>query len=158
MTVLNPPYRAKVYRVKPQDFLPEMEVAACYINSNDHYLLLQCAKGKSQEFTWGMPAGKVEIGETPRQAVIREVREETDICLDDDSLQEVAALYVRYPHVDFVYHMFTQKCSQRPTVQLSKEHQDYRWVEVDDAFNFNFISGGKEALHQFLALEKERQA
>ena len=155
MSVLNPPYQAEVYRVEPKEFSPQVEVAACYIHCNDNYLLLHSAEGKPQEFTWGVPAGKIEKEENPRQAVIREVHEETGIYLDDDYLVEVGTLYVRYPHVDFVYHMFTQKSPQQPTVHLSNEHQEYCWVNLDDLLKFPLISGAYESFQHFKALASE---
>ena len=152
MTILNPPYQAEVYRVKPKDFSPAVEVAACYVHSGDDYLLLLRAKGKPQEFTWGVPAGKVEKGEKPRQAVIRETLEETGISLEEELLCEVGTLYVRYPHIDFVYHMFTQESKEKAVVNLSDEHQDYRWVSLQKMVELPFISGAKESLQHFKAL------
>lgn len=155
MAFSNPPYQAEVYRIKPKGFTSQVEVAACYIHYDNNYLLLHRAEGKPQEFTWGVPAGKIEKGEDPREAVIREVCEETGICLDDDCLAEIGTLYVRYPHVDFVYHMFTQKCTQRPTVYLSDEHQEYCWVNLDDLLEFPLISGAHESFQHFKALASE---
>ena len=152
MKKISPPYKTHVYRIKPTDFSSKVDVAACYIQSDIHLLLLHRAKGKPQEHTWGVPAGKIEHKETPRQAVIREVLEETGICLDDESLEDIGPLYIRYPHIDFTYHMFKQKLNQRPKICLSDEHQDHCWWAIDETLDLPFISGGKEALHHFLAL------
>lgn len=154
MTVLNTPYKAEVYRVRPKDFASQVEVAACYIRHGNRYLLLHRAAGKPQEHTWGVPAGKLESGESSRAAVVREVEEETGIRLDDRLLKEIGTLYVRYPHIDFIYHMFSQEVVEAPQLRLSDEHQDYRWVELEEIFNLPLISGAREALYQFLALER----
>ena len=131
-----------------------MEVASCYIHFNHHYLFLLKAKGGSQELTWGLPAGKLEKGEKPRQAVIREIKEETGITLTDSHLTKVTTLYIRYPHIDFIYHMFTQQFTQQPPVHLSSEHQDYCWKTIPEALNLPLISAGKESLQQLLALNQ----
>lgn len=153
MTSLKTPYQARVYRVPPKDFAPQVEVAACYISHNGQYLFLHRAEGKPQENTWGVPAGKLDKGESPRTAVLREVKEETGICLDEAALQEFGPLYVRYPHLDFIYHTFAWKAVEFPQVSLSDEHQGYRWVGLEELGKLPLISGAQEALQQFLALE-----
>lgn len=150
---INTPYKAQVYRIRPKDFSPQLHVVACHILCKSRYLLLHRSAGKPQEHIWGIPAGKVEAGESFRDAVIREVREETGIGLDNHCLREIGTLYVRYPHIDFIYHMFLQELQKIPLLHLSDEHQDYRWVEMDEIFHFPLISGGREALNHFLALE-----
>lgn len=149
---MTSPYPAKVYRARPADFSSKIEVAACYIHAADRHLLLHRAKGTPQAFTWGVPAGKFEPHETPFEAVKREVQEETGILLKEEELLPMGPLYVRYPHLDFTYHLFNYECSLRPEVSLSDEHHDYRWVSVAEALSLPLISGGAEALQQVLVL------
>ena len=75
-----------------------------------------------------------------------------DIELDGDKLQDLGKVFVRYPHVDFVFYMFRQDFSHRPTVRLSDEHQDYRWVTFDEALDLPLISGAKEVIDQIQTL------
>jgi 8-oxo-dGTP diphosphatase len=145
MINLKTPYETKIYYTKPDDFCSKTHVAACYICCNEQYLILYRAEGKPQEFTWGVPAGKVEAGERPREAVIRETWEETSIKLDDKRLREIGILYVRYPHIDFTYHMFAEDFSLEPEVVLSAEHIEYRWLKVQEIFKLPLISGAREA-------------
>jgi 8-oxo-dGTP diphosphatase len=44
-------------------------------------LLLLRHPQKPQGNTWGAPGGKIETGENPKEAVIREIREEIAVCL-----------------------------------------------------------------------------
>lgn len=44
---------------------------------------------------WDLPKGGAEAGETPRQAALREVREETGLVLEADALQEIGLLAYR---------------------------------------------------------------
>ncbi|MBS0622346.1 MAG: NUDIX domain-containing protein [Verrucomicrobia bacterium] len=67
-----------VVHLKPTpQFKPRIEIAALYIEYNDLILLLHRQKNKSQGNRWGIPGGKVDKDETPLQALIREIKEET---------------------------------------------------------------------------------
>jgi 8-oxo-dGTP pyrophosphatase MutT (NUDIX family)/broad specificity phosphatase PhoE len=143
---------ASVFRIKPHDFNPSVEVAACYVEAGGKILLLKRAPGKSQGGTWGVPAGKLELGETARDAVIRETFEETGIRLSE--LYDLGKLYVRYPHLDFVYHFFHMEFPSFPEVILSDEHVESRFVTWEEALGMPLISGGVEAIHHFRAHAK----
>jgi 8-oxo-dGTP pyrophosphatase MutT (NUDIX family) len=51
-------------------------VAAVILNSEGRLLLQQ-----KQDESWSLPAGMIEPGESPTQAIIREVKEETGLCV-----------------------------------------------------------------------------
>lgn len=150
-----PPHKAFVFRNKPVDFSPSVEVAACYIECSGKYLLLKRSIGRPQQNTWGLPAGKLEEGESPLEAVFREVFEEVGVELCEKELDDVGKIFVRYSHQDFVYHMFHQVFSHFPEISLSDEHQDYSWVSFEEALSKPLISGGEEAIHHFQALARK---
>lgn len=71
------------------------------------------------------PGGKIEPGETPRQALRREIREELD--MDIRVGDELVTVHHRYP--DFELTMTAFLC-QAPTATFClKEHAAFRWVE-----------------------------
>ena len=61
-------------------------VAAAIRDANGRFLLQQCLPHKRHAGQWEFPGGKVEIGETPRFALCREVSEELGIELAEESL------------------------------------------------------------------------
>lgn len=81
---------------------------------------------------WYVPAGKAKYEETPKEAVIREVREETNLEVDSIEELHVRAFKGRKASGDFYRVMFTYLV--RPgngdirSFRLNDEHTEYAWV------------------------------
>lgn len=151
----TPPYLSHVYRQQPSHFVSAIDIAACYFECQGKFLFLKRSLGKPQEHTWGVPAGKFEKGEIPLEAVLRETQEETHVKLDEKTLDDLGRVFVRYPHLDFTYHMFHQEFTDFPEIKLSDEHEEYRWVTFKEALELPLISAGKESLFHLRALGKK---
>jgi 8-oxo-dGTP diphosphatase len=65
-------------------------VAAALIDRGGHVLLQQRPPGKAMEGLWEFPGGKVEPGERPEQALVRELAEELGVSLEPDALVPAA--------------------------------------------------------------------
>ncbi len=63
-----------------------MVVAAALVDRQGRVLLQQRAPGRSMEGLWEFPGGKMEPGESPEQALIRELEEELGIQVAEASL------------------------------------------------------------------------
>lgn len=66
-------------------------VANCVLQANDRLLLLQ----KPRRGWWVAPGGKMEPGETVKESVIREFREETGVHLLDPELKAVSTVMMK---------------------------------------------------------------
>lgn len=140
----------KVYDKKPENFSPQIEVAATYVNFKGKLLFLQLASNKSEKGTWGVPAGKLEAEEKPVQGAKRELFEETGIDINsEDSFQWIGMLYIRKPEIDYVYYRFEVNLKSLPTIHLSKEHCSYLWVSREEAKNLPLMGGAKQALDDY---------
>lgn len=135
----------EVHESKPEKFNAQIEVAACYLEYDGKLLLLLNALGDSEAGFWGVPAGKLDCNESPLQAAMRELFEETSITIDTTQIEEVGSLYIRKPEIEFIYHLFRVKLTSRPEVRISSEHEDYRWVSCDEIEVLPLMVGGKEA-------------
>ena len=127
-----------------------MQAAGCYLEIDNKFLLLRRASSKLEPGRWGVPAGKLEKGETSEKAAIRELLEETGISLERPSqIQCVGSLYIRKPESDYVYHLFRVQVDQVPEVRLSDEHESYKWASLKDLEEMPLMAGAKEALQHY---------
>lgn len=95
------------------------------------YLLLNYPSGH-----WDFVKGNIEKGETFKQTVLREIREETgisDITFVDGFEDKIEYHYQRdgqVIHKEVVFFLSNTKTDQ---VVLSHEHLDYTWLNYNDA-------------------------
>ncbi len=136
-----------VFFQPPPDFEPKVSVAGCYCEFEDKILLLKRHPRKPQGHTWGIPGGKMDEGETPRMAVVREVFEEVGIKIKEDELEEIDRMYVRGTLNDYIFYRFRKLFLTLPVIDLSlDEHIEARWVTFEEALKLPLIYGGTEAL------------
>src|SRR5258708_4502108 len=108
-----------MYKDQPADFKKEIDVVGCYIQCDGKILLLHRQAQKTNGNTWGMPAGKIDLGESISQAMEREIREETGLEIPESALTYFDSRYVRNQGHDLIYHMFSTKLDQSPEITLS---------------------------------------
>ncbi|XP_049784356.1 bis(5'-nucleosyl)-tetraphosphatase [asymmetrical] [Schistocerca cancellata] len=104
-----------------------------YISSKIEYLLLQASYG---EHHWTPPKGHVDPGESDITTAYRETEEEAGLKKDDlkifEDFEKTLQYNVRGRPKEVVYWLAQLKNIDTP-VQLSKEHQEYKWLELQAA-------------------------
>jgi 8-oxo-dGTP diphosphatase len=115
---------------------------------NRVFLLLKRSIASPQGGLWtAAPGGKIESGETPLQAVVREIREETSICRREEQITFIHTVYYQYPDSSYKLHLFYSHLDQKPEVHLDeKEHTEYSWKTLRQARTIPIMRGGKECI------------
>jgi 8-oxo-dGTP pyrophosphatase MutT (NUDIX family) len=137
-----------LYKDKPENFSPRFEVVSCFVEYKNEILLLLRQDHKPEGNTYGVPAGKVDVGETIHEAMQREGREETQIDFNDAEYFD--KLYVRYPDYDFIYHMYSKKFTTKPNVTIDpKEHKSFTRKTPQEALKSVLIRDLDECIKLF---------
>jgi 8-oxo-dGTP diphosphatase len=104
-------------------------VAACALVDGDgRVLLAKRPKGRPLEGLWEFPGGKVETGETPEQALIRELKEELSIDVSQACLAPFTFASHAYP--DFHLLMPLYVCRRWKGDVTAMEGQTLAWVRA----------------------------
>jgi 8-oxo-dGTP diphosphatase len=107
---------------------PLLLVAACaLIDVDGRVLIAQRPQGKSLAGLWEFPGGKVEPGETPEAALVRELKEELDI----EVAQACLAPFVFASHAYESFHLLMPLwlCRRWSGAVSAREHQALAWVK-----------------------------
>ena len=100
-----------------------IEVVAAIITHNDQIFDTQSGYGEFKD-GWEFPGGKMEPGETPQQALMREIQEELDTEIEVGSLVETVEY--DYPNFHLTMHCFL--CTIRSGELVLKEHEAAKWL------------------------------
>jgi len=104
-----------IFLSEPADFYSKVNISACFLEHEGKILLLHRQENTSQGNLWGIPGGKVEKTETPAEAVVREVCEETGWDISKLSIVDLGKVYIKYPTFDYVYYMFKCQPLENPS-------------------------------------------
>ena len=100
--------------------------AVALIDPDGRVLLAQRPEGKSMAGLWEFPGGKVEAGETPEAALIRELHEELGIDTWASCLAPLSFASHAYPEFHLLMPLFA--CRRWQGQPAAREGQTLRWV------------------------------
>jgi len=104
--------------------------AVALIDRDSRVLLAQRPEGKSMAGLWEFPGGKVEDGETPETALIRELEEELGIGTWASCLAPLTFASHTYESFHLLMPLFA--CRKWEGTPASREGQALRWVRPND--------------------------
>ena len=121
--------------------LKTVEVVAGLVMESGRVLATQCAPHKHGG-GWEFPGGKLEPGEQPQEAVVRELAEELDVCVEAGEL--LCTVGWDYP----TFHLrryCLECCLVSGTIRL-REHADARWLSADELHSVDWLPADVEVL------------
>lgn len=119
-----------------------VEVVAALIWDGDRFLACQRPSNKARGLLWEFVGGKVEPGESREAALIRECREELAVTIEvGEPFMEVVHTYP-----DLTVHLSLFHASIAEGTPQKLEHNDIRWLTVDEIDQFSFCPADEEIL------------
>lgn len=104
--------------------------AVALIDTDGRVLLAQRPEGKSMAGLWEFPGGKIEAGETPEVALIRELQEELGINTWQSCLAPLTFASHSYDSFHLLMPLFA--CRKWQGTPQSREGQTLKWVRPND--------------------------
>jgi len=101
-------------------------VACALIDADGRVLLSERPAGRPMAGLWEFPGGKVEEGERPEQTLIRELREELGIAVEEAWLAPLAFASHTYPHFHLLMPLYL--CRRWQGIVVPQEGQKIVWV------------------------------
>ena len=114
--------------------MKKIEVVAAIIKKNNKYFVTQRGYGDYKDW-WEFPGGKIEEGETPEEALIREIKEE----LDADIIIDKYLCTVEHDYPKFHIKMDCYMCSLVSDEIVLKEHEAAKWLPIDELDSINLL-------------------
>jgi 8-oxo-dGTP diphosphatase len=135
---------------------PILGVGAVILNGERFVLVQRGSEPHKNE--WSVPGGMLESGESLRDAVVREAREETSLEVEPVALVEVFERVIRDDcgEIRFHYVILDYLCrSQAGTLSAGADALDARWLRLDDLSSLSIADGTLGVLKKALAAAKK---
>lgn len=122
-----------------------VEVVAAIIKKADKIFITRRSYGEFQNM-WEFPGGKIEVGETRENALIREIKEELE--LDINKLEYLTTVDYDYPNFHLTMHCYIcEICGGSLNLNA---HNDAKWVSLEELSSQDWVPADIEVVKKLL--------
>ena len=126
--------------------MKQIEVVAAIIHDdNGRIFATQRGYGDMKD-GWEFPGGKVETGESPEDALKREIKEELDTFIDVEKL--LTTVEHDYPKFHLTMHCYI--CSVESGQLTLKEHEAARWLKKNELYSVDWLPADKIVVNELV--------
>ena len=126
-----------------------IRVVAAVIRSEDK--IFATARGYGEfKGQWEFPGGKIESGETPQEALVREIQEELDVKIEIGDLIDT----IEYDYSSFHLSMDCFWCNVTEGEITLKEAEDARWLSKDELYSVDWLPADMELIEKLELFNK----
>lgn len=122
--------------------MKQIKVVAAIIQKENKILATKRGYGEFINM-WEFPGGKIESGETKKQALVREIKEELNIEINVDKF----ALDIEYQYPNFYLFMSCFMCSIKEGSIELLEHNDGKWITREELNTLNWLPADIDAVN-----------
>ena len=122
-----------------------IEVVAAIIKKQDKIFITRRSYGEFADM-WEFPGGKIELGESREEALIREVKEELE--LDINNLEYLTTVDYDYPNFHLTMHCFI--CEICGGELVLNAHNDAKWVSLEELSTQKLVPADVEVVEKIL--------
>ena len=135
------------------NLLKKINVVGAILIENGKILCAQRGEGKSLAYLWEFPGGKIETGETPQEALIRELQEELmiEVEVQSEKFEETSYQY------DFgIVNLTTFICFLKSGTPQLTEHIAVEWLVPKELNKLEWAPADIPAVEKLMEMETIR--
>ena len=126
--------------------MKKIEVVAAIIVKEKKVFATQRGYGEFKD-GWEFPGGKIELGESSEEALVREIREELDVDIKVGRLLETVEY--DYPRFHLTMHCFI--CELLSEEIILKEHEDAKWLAEEELDSVDWLPADVSLIDKIFA-------
>ena len=130
-----------------EETMKVIEVVAAIIIDKEKVFATQRGYGEFKD-GWEFPGGKMEQGETPQQALIREIKEELETEIEVGELLETVEY--DYPNFHLTMHCFL--CTIKSGDLVLKEHEAAKWLTRETLDSVDWLPADEGLVEKIRAI------
>ncbi|MEG1009509.1 MAG: 8-oxo-dGTP diphosphatase MutT [Clostridia bacterium] len=132
--------------------MKKIEVSAAVIRNNNKIFCAQRKDEGAMAKKWEFPGGKLEINETPKEALKRELNEELNLNIDIKDY--IMTVEHQYPTFFITMHAFF--CDVEDRNIILNEHLDSKWLNYDELNTLDWAEADIAIVKKIQELNKRR--